>query len=73
MLDVGPDAITYEYHGQHHQRAASTKIWAAGVAAGSLTTTLAEQSGAHRNRAGQLELNPTAPCLATLRCSSSET
>jgi NADH dehydrogenase len=58
VLDVGPDAITYEHHGQHHQLDASTKIWAAGVAAGSLTTTLAEQSGAHRNQAGQLELEP---------------
>ncbi len=73
VLDVGPDSITYEHRGQRHQLDASTKIWAAGVAAGSLTTTLADQSGATATSPVSSSSNPTAPCPDTLRCSSSVT
>ena len=58
MTNVGPDGVAYEHSGRVHRLEASTKVWAAGVAAGPLATTLADQAGAERNRTGQLVLEP---------------
>ncbi|GAB3859953.1 NAD(P)/FAD-dependent oxidoreductase [Nocardioides maradonensis] len=37
---------------------AATKVWAAGVQASSLTTTLSDQTGAPLDRAGRIQVNP---------------
>jgi NADH dehydrogenase len=58
VTDVDSVEVVYEQEGQVHRLAATTKIWAAGVSAGTLTRTLADQSGVRRNRAGQLLLEP---------------
>jgi NADH dehydrogenase len=58
VTGVDPHAVVYEHVGRVHRLEATTKVWAAGVAAGSLATTLADQAGVERNRAGQLILEP---------------
>jgi NADH dehydrogenase len=50
--------VVYEHEGHEHRFAATTKIWAAGVSAGPLAQTLADQTGVRRNRVGQLLLEP---------------
>ncbi len=44
--------------GTRRRISAVTKVWAAGVAASSLTRTLSEQSGAPLDRAGRISVNP---------------
>ena len=58
VTGVDAHAVVYEHSGRRHRLEATTKVWAAGVAAGSLATTLADQTGVERNRAGQLVLEP---------------
>jgi NADH dehydrogenase len=58
VTGVDPDAVVYEHAGRVHRLEATTKVWAAGVATGSLAATLADQAGVQRNRAGQLVLEP---------------
>jgi NADH dehydrogenase len=58
VTGVDADAVVYEHAGHVHRLEATTKVWAAGVAAGSLATTLADQAEVERNRAGQLLLEP---------------
>ncbi|HVQ18795.1 MAG TPA: NAD(P)/FAD-dependent oxidoreductase [Actinomycetes bacterium] len=58
VTGVDAHAVDYEHSGRLHRLEATTKVWAAGVAAGSLATTLADQTGVERNRAGQLVLEP---------------
>ncbi len=55
---VDPHAVAYEHSGRVRRLEATTKVWAAGVAAGPLAATLADQAGVERNRAGQLVLEP---------------
>ena len=58
VTGVDPHAVVYEHSGRVYRLEATTKVWAAGVAAGALATTLADQAGVERNRAGQLVLEP---------------
>ena len=58
VTGVDPNAVVYTQAGRVHRLEASTKVWAAGVAAGSLATVLADQAVVERNRAGQLVLEP---------------
>lgn len=55
---VDETTVHYEQGGRSHQIEATTKIWAAGVAAGSLGSVLAGQGAVQRNSAGQLVLEP---------------
>jgi len=55
-LDERGLAVTYK-DGRTERIEAVTKIWAAGVQASSLTTTLAEQTGAPLDRAGRIGVN----------------
>ena len=55
---VDDTSVLYESEGRQHRLEATTKVWAAGVSAGSLADALAGQATAHRNRAGQLTLEP---------------
>ena len=58
VVRVEPDAVVYASEGQEHRVPATTKVWAAGVAAAPLAGLLADQSSVERNRAGQLALRP---------------
>jgi NADH dehydrogenase len=56
VLDVGPEAVVYDHEGKQITLEATTKVWAAGVAAGPLARLLADQAGVRTNRAGQLSV-----------------
>jgi NADH:ubiquinone reductase (H+-translocating) len=59
VTNVDERGIELQYKdGRVERIAAVTKIWAAGVQASSLTTTLSEQSGAPLDRAGRIRVNP---------------
>ena len=58
VIGVDPETVVFEHSGREHRLQATTKVWAAGVAAGSLAATLADQAAVERNRAGQLVLEP---------------
>ena len=59
VTDLDERGITVEFKdGRTERISAVTKIWAAGVQASSLTATLAEQTGAPRDRAGRIKVNP---------------
>jgi NADH dehydrogenase len=58
VLDVQDDSVVYDHDGTLVRLEATTKVWAAGVAAGSLARVLAEQAGVEPNRAGQLSPAP---------------
>ncbi len=58
VVRVEPDAVVYAAEGQERRVPATTKVWAAGVAAAPLAGLLADQAAVQRNRAGQLSLSP---------------
>jgi NADH dehydrogenase len=58
VTQVDREQVVYLQAGQQHRLAATTKIWAAGVSAVPIAGTLAEQTGASRNRSGQLIVEP---------------
>jgi NADH dehydrogenase len=58
VLRVEPDGVVYSSQGSEHHVAATTKVWAAGVAAGPLAGIVAEQANVPRNRSGQIEVKP---------------
>jgi NADH dehydrogenase len=59
VTDVSERGIVVEYKdGRSEWIAAATKVWAAGVQASSLTTTLSAQTGAPLDRAGRIRVNP---------------
>jgi NADH dehydrogenase, FAD-containing subunit len=59
VVDVDERGLTVEdKSGTRTRVPARTRVWAAGVQASSLTKTLAEQSGAERDRAGRIEVLP---------------
>jgi NADH dehydrogenase len=59
VTDVSERGIVVQGRDGHSEWiAAATKIWAAGVQASSLTTTLSEQTGAPVDRSGRIRVNP---------------
>jgi NADH dehydrogenase len=58
VVDVDETGIEVETRNGHQRIESMTKIWAAGVAAPSLSTQLAKATGASTDRAGRLEVNP---------------
>lgn len=59
VTDVDGDGISYKTKsGDVHRIEAKTKVWAAGVQASELTTTLSEQTGAQLDRAGRISVQP---------------
>jgi NADH dehydrogenase len=59
VVDVNERGLTVEDRsGNRTHVPARTVLWAAGVQASSLSQTLAEQSGAERDRAGRIEVRP---------------
>ncbi len=58
VTDVDEASVVYERGGREQRIEATTKVWAAGVSAGSLARTLTRQTDVDRNRAGQLVLQP---------------
>jgi NADH dehydrogenase len=58
VVDVTGDAVVFTHGGSMTRLEACTKIWAAGVAAGSLSALLSTQADVETNRAGQLRLEP---------------
>lgn len=58
VVDVDETGIEVETRNGHQRIESMTKIWAAGVAAPSLSTQLAKATGATTDRAGRLEVNP---------------
>jgi NADH dehydrogenase len=59
VVDIDDHGVTIQDQAGGHQRIpARTVIWAAGVTASSLATTLGEMTGAERDRAGRLTVEP---------------
>ena len=59
VVDVDATGLVVQDHdGRRRRIEAVTKVWAAGVAASPLGAQLAEQSGAHTDRAGRVEVQP---------------
>ena len=59
VVDVDATGLVVQDHdGRRRRIEAVTKVWAAGVAASPLGGQLAEQSGAHTDRAGRVEVQP---------------
>ena len=59
VVDVDATGLVVQDHdGTRRRIEAVTKVWAAGVAASPLGAQLAEQSGAHTDRAGRVEVQP---------------
>ena len=59
VVDVDATGLIVQDHdGRRRRIEAVTKVWAAGVAASPLGAQLAEQSGAHTDRAGRVEVQP---------------
>lgn len=59
VTDLDADSLTIRFaDGRNERLHATTKVWAAGVQANSLSVTLAEQSGAELDRAGRIAVNP---------------
>jgi NADH dehydrogenase len=56
VLDVQPDSVVYDHQGTMVRLEADTKVWAAGVSAGTLPRLLADQAGVATNHAGQLSI-----------------
>ena len=58
VTDVDETSVLYEHGGREQRIEATTKVWAAGVSAGSLAQSLAHQVEVGHNPAGQLVLQP---------------
>ncbi len=55
---VDGTSVVYQHAGRKHRLETTTKVWAAGVSAGTLAQSLSDQVEVGRNRAGQLVLAP---------------
>jgi NADH dehydrogenase len=59
VTELDERGLTFQFKDGASQRIeAACKVWAAGVQANSLAKTLAEQTGAHLDRAGRVVVNP---------------
>ena len=62
VTDVKPEAIIVQGPNGEERVACHTKVWSAGVQASPLAAMLAEATGAGTDRAGHVEVLPTARC-----------